>query len=492
VVETVEPLSRTERRGRLTLLAVTLGSGVAILDGSIVNIALKTIGEDLHASLADLQWVSNGYLLALASLILVGGALGDRLGRRRMYVTGIIAFAVCSGLCAVAQSPLQLIGARVLQGAAAALLTPGSLAIIESSFRREDRAGAIGWWAGVSGVTTALGPFLGGYLLGHGGWRLIFLINLPLCVAVLVLSRWVPETRAGGEARHFDVRGAILCVVGLGAITYALTVGSTGDPAVVWPAAAVGVLAMVVFVVLERHPGAMVPAELFASRVFSSANLMTFLVYGALGSVFFFLVLQLQVSSGFSPFQAGLSGLPVTIAMLLLSSRFAALAARTGPRLPMTIGPLTCAAGVLLLVGVGAGTSYWTGVLPGMALFALGLSGLVSPLTAAVLAAAPDEFAGAASGINNAVARAGSLLLVAALPAAVGLSGADYRRPEALTHGYREGMLVCATLLAVGGVVSWFGLRALPEEVSDACTGQLTGEHRPHCECGQQHPSYSR
>ncbi|MDQ6642156.1 MAG: MFS transporter, partial [Actinomycetota bacterium] len=219
----------------------------------------------------------------------------------------------------------------------------------------------------------------------------------------------------------------------------------------------------------------MVPAELFASRVFSAANLMTFLVYGALGSVFFFLVLQLQVSSGFSAFQAGLSGLPVTVAMLLLSARFAALAARTGPRLPMTVGPLFCAAGVLLLVGVGAGTSYWTGVLPGMVLFGLGLSGLVSPLTAAVLAAAPDRYAGAASGINNAVARAGSLVAVAALPAAVGLSGEQYRQPGVLTHGYREGMVVCAVLLTIGGVVAWFGLHQLPPEVSEGCSEQLAG-----------------
>ncbi|HEY5420217.1 MAG TPA: MFS transporter [Marmoricola sp.] len=487
--ETAAPLSRTEVRGRLTLLAVTLGSGVAILDGSIVNIALKSIGEDLDASLAELQWVTNGYLLALASLILVGGALGDRLGRRRVYVVGVVGFAVCSMLCAVAQSPLQLIGARVLQGVAAALLTPGSLAIIESSFRREDRAGAIGWWAGVAGVTTALGPFVGGYLLDHGSWRLIFLINLPLCLAVLVLCRWVPETRAGGVPRPFDVRGALLCVVGLGAITYALTVGRSNDPTVFWLAAAVGVAGMVGFVLVERHPGAMVPTELFASRIFTAANLMTFLVYGALGSVFFLLVLQLQVSSGFSPFQAGLAGLPVTVAMLLLSPRFAELAARTGPRLPMTIGPLFCAAGVLLLVGVGEGTSYWTGVLPGMTLFALGLSGLVSPLTAAVLAAAPDEYAGAASGINNAVARAGSLLLVAALPAAVGLSGTDYREPEALTAGYREGMVVCAVLLALGGIVSWLGLRELPPEVAGACTDRLAGDDPPHTECGQLHPS---
>ncbi|MEP6817732.1 MAG: MFS transporter [Marmoricola sp.] len=470
-----EPLSRSERRGRLALLAVTLGTGIAILDGSIVNIALRTIGEDLHASLADLQWVTNGYLLALASLILVGGALGDRLGRRRMYIVGVVGFALCSLLCALAQSPGQLIAARVAQGVAAAVLTPGSLAIIESSFRVEERAAAIGWWAGVAGVTTALGPFVGGYLLDHGGWRGIFLINLPLALAVVVLCRWVPESR-GDAARHrFDFVGAALCVVGLGALTYALTVGRVGSGPVVLGTAAVGVAALVGFVVVERRPGAMVPTELFRSRVFTAANLMTFLVYGALGSVFFFLVLQLQVTSGFSAFQAGLSGLPVTVAMLLLSSRFAALASRTGPRLPMTVGPLVCAAGVLLLVGVGDGTSYWTGVLPGMVLFALGLSGLVSPLTAAVLAAAPDRYAGAASGINNAVARAGSLLAVAALPAAVGLSGGDYQRPDMLTHGYRTVMVICAVLLAGGGLVSWFGLRQLPPEITDLCSEKLVG-----------------
>jgi EmrB/QacA subfamily drug resistance transporter len=487
VVEpTAELLGRRSHQGRIALLAVTLGTGIAILDGTIVNIALRTIGEDLHASLADLQWVTNGYLLALASLILVGGALGDRLGRRRMYVVGVIGFGFFSLVCAIAQNPGQLIAARVAQGVAAAVLTPGSLAIIESSFRVEDRAAAIGWWAGVAGVTTALGPFVGGYLLGHGGWRGIFLVNLPLCLAVLVLCRWVPESRGEEGPRRFDLLGAVLCVVGLGALTYALTAGRAGSPPVVAGSAVIGVAALVGFVVVERRPGAMVPTELFRSRVFSAANLMTFLVYGALGCVFFFLILQLQVTSGFSAFQAGLAALPITVAMLLLSSRFAALAGRTGPRLPMTFGPLLCAAGVLLLVQVGHGTSYWTGVLPGITVFAVGLSGLVSPLTAAVLATAPDRYAGAASGINNAVARAGSLLAVAALPAAVGLSGADYQRPDVLTRGYREGMVVCAVLLAGAGIVSWFGLRQLPPEVSDACTEKLgtepvgTGPAPPH------------
>jgi EmrB/QacA subfamily drug resistance transporter len=480
-------LRRDEPRGWCTLVAVTLGSGIAILDGSVVNVAVRTIGDDLDASLAELQWVLNGYLLALAALILVGGSLGDRVGRRRMYAIGVTGFAVCSLLCAVAQSPVQLVGARVLQGVAAAMLTPGSLAIIESSFRREDRASAIGWWAGVSGIASAVGPFVGGFLLDHGGWRLIFLVNLPLCVAVLVLCRWVPETRGGDMHRPFDVPGAVLGATGLGLLTYALTVGREGSAAVVVGTGAGGLVALAGFVLVERRPGAMAPVTLFASRVFTAANLMTFLVYGALGAVSFFLVLQLQVSAGFSPLAAGTCVLPSTVAMLLLSSRLAALSARIGPRLPMTIGPLLCAAGVVLVIPVDAGTSgwagFWTGVIPGMTLFALGLATLVSPLTAAVLAAAPDRFAGAASGINNAVARAGALLAVAALPAAVGLDGADYMRADVLTHGYRRAMVVNATMLALGGIVSFLGLarttgRAAAGQEPDAYTATVPPERQ--------------
>jgi EmrB/QacA subfamily drug resistance transporter len=468
-------LRRDERRGWITLVAVTVGSGIAILDGSVVNIAVRTIGDDLHASLAELQWVLNGYLLALASLILVGGSLGDRLGRRRVYALGVAGFATCSLLCAIAQSPGQLIGARVLQGIAAALLTPGSLAIIESSFRREDRAPAIGWWAGVSGIAAAAGPFIGGFLLDHGGWRWIFLVNLPLCAVVLVLCRWVPETRGDDERRPFDLRGAVLGAVGLGLVTYALTVGQDGRAAVVLGTGLAGAVALVGFALAERHPGAMAPVALFGSRVFTAANLMTFLVYGALGAVFFFLVLQLQVTAGYRPLVAGMCVLPATVAMLLLSSRFAALSARIGPRLPMTIGPLLCAAGVVLVIPVDAGTTGWSGflagVVPGMTLFALGLATLVSPLTAAVLGAAPDRLAGAASGINNAVARAGSLLAVAALPAAVGLSGADYQRPGVLTHGYRMAMTVNAVMLAAGGIVSYLGLARTGKPVGDSAEG---------------------
>jgi EmrB/QacA subfamily drug resistance transporter len=460
VTDTADLVALGSRRGRLTLATVTIGSGIALLDGSVVNIALRTIGTDLGAGLASLQWVLNGYLLSLASLILVGGALGDRLGRRRTYVVGIAAFGVTSALCAVAQSPQQLVAARVLQGVAAALLTPGSLAIIESAFAPEDRSAAIGRWAGVSGVATAVGPLVGGFLLEHGGWRWIFLLNVPLCVLVLVLARGVPDSCDRAErGTRFDYGGAVLGVAALGTLTYGLTAWPQWPPPAVLACVVAAVALTTGFVLLERRPGAMAPVAMFASRVFSAANLMTFLVYGALGAVIFLLVLQLQVSSGYGPLAAGLATLPVTVVMLLFSSRAATVAERTGPRLPMAVGPMVCAAGVVLLAFVGRHASYVVHVLPGMLLFAVGLTMLVAPLTAAVLRAAPPDRAGIASGINNAVARAGSLLAVAALPAAVGLSGDDYRDPTVLTGGFRTGQLLCAALLLAGGLVSWYGLR---------------------------------
>ena len=451
-------LDRTSTRGRLMLAGVTLGSGVAILDGSVVNVALRTIGRDLGASLAQLQWVVNGYLLALASLVLVGGALGDRFGRRRVYLVGVVWFLLASALCAAAQTPTQLIALRVFQGVGAALLTPGALSLIQASFRPEDRAPAIGTWAGLSGVAAAIGPVLGGWLVDTASWRWIFAINVPLCVAVVVLTRCAaPESRDPTVTGRFDVLGATLTVVALGAATYALTATTEAVASIVVLAWVVALGAGVAFVVVEKRTASpLVPLRLFRSRIFSAANGMTLLVYGALGAVSLFTVLQLQ-AVGWSALQAGLSGMPVTLALLLLSSRAAALSARIGPRIPMTVGPLVCAAGALLLLGVGEGATWWS-VLPGMTVFALGLALLVSPLTAAVLAAAPDRFAGVASGVNNAVARAGSLLAVAALPALVGLAGDDYLDVDAMTDGYRAAMLWCAGLLAAGGVVSWFGL----------------------------------
>jgi EmrB/QacA subfamily drug resistance transporter len=447
-------------QGRWVLAAAVLGSGMAMLDGTVVNIALRDVGDDLGASLAQLQWVANAYLLALASLILVGGSLGDHLGRRRVFLVGVSWFAVASAVCGIAQTPGQLIAARLLQGVGAALLTPGSLAMIQGSFRPTDRARVIGQWAGLGGIAAAVGPLLGGWIVANASWRWIFLINVPVAAAVIVLAvRHVPESRDPQAARSFDLVGALLGVLTLGGATYALIeAGSARTPAVV-VAACVAVVGAVLFVVLERrHHDALVPMHLFASRTFAVANGLTLLVYGALGAMLFFLVLQLQVVTGWTPLQAGVSTLPLTLVMLAFSSRAGALAARVGPRLPLSLGPVLCGAGTLLLRRVDAGTDYVTGVLPGVLVFASGLVLLVAPLTSSVLAAAPDRYAGIASGINNAVARTGSLLAVSALPALVGIGGADYQRPQVFGPGYQQAQLVCAVLLVAGGLVALVGL----------------------------------
>ncbi|WP_299444073.1 MFS transporter [uncultured Phycicoccus sp.] len=452
-------LDRRSPRGRAALAGLTLGTGVAILDGTVVNVALRALGADLGASLAQLQWVVNGYLLALASLVLVGGALGDRWGRRRVYLAGVVWFAVASALCAVAQTPGQLVGLRVLQGVGAALLTPGALSVIQSSFRPQDRAAAIGTWAGLSGIAAALGPLVGGWLVDNASWRWVFGINIPLCLGVIALtSATTPESRdAEVQGRPFDVTGAALAAATLAVFTYVLTAAATLSTGVVVAVSAVAAGTAAAFVAVEHrsaHP--LVPLGIFRSRVFSAANGMTLLVYGALGAVSVFVVLELQ-ATGWTALEAGVASLPITVALLLLSSRAASVAARIGPRIPMTVGPLVCAAGTLLLLRVGDGAG-WLDVLPGMVVFALGLAALVAPLTAAVLAAAPDRHAGVASGVNNAVARAGSLLAVAALPALVGLSGDDYLSAATMTPGYRAAMLWCAGLLTVGAAVSWVGL----------------------------------
>jgi len=440
--------------GRAVIAAAVLGSGMTWLDGSVVNIALRTIGEDLDASLEQLQWINNGYLVSLAALILLGGSLGDRLGRRKVFVVGTVWFALASLLCGLAPNAETLIVARILQGVGGALLTPGSLAMIQGAFAPDDRGKAIGAWSGLGGVAAAIGPFIGGVLIDHASWRWIFLINLPLAiVAVLIAWRSVPETRDPTATGTFDVMGAVLASLALGGITYALIdLGSAGAS---WAGAA-GLIAAVAFLVLERlEPQPMMPLDLNRDRTFSASNAMTFLVYAALGAMSFFLVLQLQTVGGYNALEAGVAMLPITLCMLFLAARGGELGSRIGPRIPMTVGPLVMALGTVLIAGVDADADYWLDILPGVTVFGLGLALMVAPLTATVLAAAPDDKAGIASGINNAVARAGSLMAVAALPTAVGLSGGEYADPSVFGAAYPTAMLACAAMLALGGVVSW-------------------------------------
>jgi len=466
----VTGIALSSRTGRFIVTAAVLGSGMAMLDSTVVNVALLRIGQDLDASLADLQWISNGYLLSLASLILLGGSLGDRFGRRRVFLVGVVWFAAASAACGLAQSPVQLIIARVLQGVGGALLTPGSLSIIQATFQRADRATAIGAWSGLGGISAAIGPFVGGWLVQYASWRWAFLLNVPLAIVTVWITRvTVPETRDEQASRRFDVTGATLATVALAVTTYALIQYHPLGPVWTTVVLVAGLGLGIGFVLVERtSPHPMVQPSLFASRQFSAANAMTLLVYASLGAVFFFLTLQLQTVLRYGPLEAGLASLPVTVLMLLLAAKGGELGARIGPRVPMTVGPVVCAAGAALLSGVGAGSSYWSGVLPGISIFGIGLCLLVAPLTATVLDAAPDRYAGVASGVNNAVARAGGLLAVAALPAVVGLSGTDYQRPEAFSSAYVHAMWICSALLTAGGLLSWWLIRSPATAPSDA------------------------
>ena len=453
------PLRYRSPAGRWVLLATVLGSSLAFIDSTVVNIALPAIARDLGADAAGLQWTVNGYALSLASLILLGGSLGDRFGRKRIFLTGVSWFAVASLLCGLAPNVELLVAARILQGIGGALLTPGALAILEASFAPEDRAKAIGAWSGLGGVGGALGPFLGGWLVEIGDWRYIFLINVPVAALVLwVAARHVPESRNPSAPRAFDTAGLVLGVAGLGGLTYGFTAWPAhgpGDPVVV-VSLAVGVAGMIAFVVAERRSAyPMLPLEIFRSRAFSGANLVTFLVYAANGGVFFLVVVNLQVVAGFTPLAGGLALLPVTVLMLALSARAGALAQRIGPRLPMTVGPLVCAAALVWLAAVGAGASYPADVLPPVILFGLGLALLVAPLTATALGSLDDAHAGVASGVNNAVARAAGLLSVAVLPLAAGLGTGNLTDPATLQPVYRTAMLLCAALMTGGGILAW-------------------------------------
>ena len=462
-VGTSAPLRMGTPRGRWVLLATVLGSGIAAIDATVVGIALPTIGREFSAPLSALQWVVTAYALTLAGLLLVGGALGDRYGRRRIFVIGVIGFAVASLLCAIAPTADFLVVSRALQGVGGALLTPGSLAILQASFAPDHRARAIGAWSGLGGVATAIGPFLGGWLIEVASWRLIFSINLPLALAVVLIAvRYVPETRDDTATGPVDALGGALVTLGLMGVTYGLIEGpdsgwGSGPVAV---ALGVGVVLLAVFAWWEgRAPSPLLPAVAFASRQFTAANVVTFVVYGALGGALFLIPIQLQQVAGYSPLESGLALIPVTLIMLALSSRSGALATRIGPRLQMSVGPVVVGLGLAMLTMVGPDASYVVHVLPAIVVFGLGLAITVAPLTATVLAAAPANVAGMASAINNAVARAAGLVAVAVLPAAAGIGGSVYLDPPAFSAGFHRAMLICALLCLLGGVLSVLMIR---------------------------------
>jgi EmrB/QacA subfamily drug resistance transporter len=470
--------------GRWVLLVTILGSGMALLDATVVNIALPAIGREFGAGFRTLQWIVNAYALTLAALILLAGALGDHFGRRRVFIIGVTGFAAASLLCGLAPNAEILVAARALQGIGGALLTPGSLAIISSSFAATDRARAVGAWSGLGGVAGAVGPFLGGYLV-QLSWRAVFLINLPVAAFIVVAAlRHVPETSDTQSPPGLDLLGSALAAAGLAGMTYALTsLGSTaGGGAAVVAAGVGGVVALVAFVLVERRsPHPLVPLALFADRRFSVANVVTLVVYAGLGVFFFLLVLHLQIVAGFSPLVAGTALLPVTVLMLLLSARAGALAERIGPRLPMSVGPLVAAVGFLLTLRIGRGASYLSDVLPAVVVLGLGLSLTVAPLTATVLSSADPRFAGTASGVNNAVARSAGLLAVAVIPVAAGLATADYTDPVSFAAGFHTAMLISAGLLALGSLLAAVLLREPHPAPVATPTDRIPVERCSHC-----------
>ncbi|HYZ93501.1 MAG TPA: MFS transporter [Actinomycetota bacterium] len=469
--------------GRWVLAAAVGGSSIAFLDATVVNIALPRLGEDLDMGFSGLQWVSNGYLVTLSALILLGGALGDLYGRRRVFVIGTAWFAVASLLCGLAPNGPSLVAARALQGIGGALLTPASLAIIQSSFEPDDRGRAIGAWSGLGGVTAAIGPFLGGWLVDAVSWRAIFLINLPLAAAVMFIAqRHVPETR--DESRvgwHPDLAGGVSAAVGLAGLTYVLIEvrGRGWESTTIRAAAIASAVGFATFLLIEwreRHP--MLPLAIFGSRTFTGSNLATFAIYGALGGFFFLFAVTLQSALGYSPLEAGAAGLPVTLIMLVHSARAGRMATHTGPRIPMTLGPFVMAAGLLLARRIAPGGDYLTDVLPAVIVFAIGLVHTVAPLTTTVLAAADPEHAGVASGVNNAVARAAGLVAVAVLPVVAGLGGDTTPGARALTAGFSTAVTIAAAAVAAGGLIS---LLTVPTKMPAAAPA-LESEH--HCAVG--------
>ncbi|MFL5895208.1 MAG: DHA2 family efflux MFS transporter permease subunit [Thermoleophilaceae bacterium] len=510
-----------DRRRQLALVAAIMGSFVAGLDATVVNVALPAIRSDLGGGLAGQQWISNAYLLTLASLILVGGSLGDVFGERRVFSIGVAGFGIVSVLCAVAPSIGFLVAGRALQGAFGALLTPSALALIIAAFPASERGGAIGSWTAWSAIATVIGPLLGGFLVDAVSWRLIFAINVPFVILTLALiSRAVPARPRGMTRPPVDWLGAVLTFLGLAGPVLALIreprVG-WGSPEV-WGPGLGGVALLAAFLLHERRASdPMLPLSLFRRRNFAFGNVETFSMYGGLGLTFFFLVLFLQQVAGYNALDAGLALMPATLIMFALSRRVGRLADRFGPRLFMGLGPLTAAAGLAMMMRLGASVDYLTDVLPALVVFSLGLTATVAPLTATVLSDADESNAGIASGVNNAIARVASLLAIAAVGAVVAAqfdSALDSRLPAHLSpraaavvaqarretlarveparagprvatavesasvHAFRVGIGISTALVALGGVLGLVGIRNPRREVrcQDCAGGQFAGQ----------------
>ena len=448
-----------KRTQSLILLTAILASFVAFLDGSVVGVALPQISEHLGGGLQTQQWVNDAYLITLGTLILAAGSLSDIFGRKKIITIGLIGFLVTSLLCAVAPSAEVLIIARALQGVAGALLVPSSLALIISAFSGAAQARAIGVWTAWTGVAFIIGPLVGGLLVDLLSWRWIFVINvIPIVVALIFLKR-LDITEKLNESKTIDIPGIILGAFGLGGIVFALIEqGNYGwaNP-VIWGSCVIGILCFIGFIAHEaRTKNPMLPLNLFSVGNFSAGNIATFLIYAALSLQGFILVIFLQQVAGFTATAAGLASLPVTIMMLLLSSRFGALAGKYGPRLFMTLGPIISGLGMLWMLTVQVPLNYWIQLLPGVILFGLGLAITVAPLTSAILGSIKPSQAGIGSAVNNAVSRIAGLIAVAIIGIFVG--------SELDIGGFHTGVLICAGLLVTGGIVSFIGIKNTPKE----------------------------